>query len=154
MEIVTWYVKRTYTASCLALLTVGLTAAPAAAGGVLPIGSPAFGTSCANHHTGAQASGSTTRDTGAVNGNLAGLPLGSALNQCGGADATLNPGTSARFTMTFLSGKIDDNVIDPGVAAITPPGNTQAKELRWKWGMVQKQEAATHPLNYVSPLTR
>ncbi|GAA2505036.1 DUF4232 domain-containing protein [Streptomyces gobitricini] len=67
---------------------------------------------------------------------------------------TLNPGGTARFTMTFLSGKTDDNVIDPGVAAITPPGNTQAKELRWIWGMVQKQEAATHPLNYVGPLTR
>ncbi|MEG8277527.1 hypothetical protein [Streptomyces sp. AHA2] len=80
--------KRTYATSCLALLTVSLTATPAAAGGILPIGSPAFGTSCANHHTGAHANGATTSGTGTGTGtgNLAGLPLGSPFNQCGGAD--------------------------------------------------------------------
>ncbi|MGW0315732.1 DUF4232 domain-containing protein [Streptomyces flavidovirens] len=67
----------------------------------------------------------------------------------------LDSGATARFTVTFLSGKeSDDNIIDPGVAAITPPGNTKAKELRWLWGQVQKQEAATHPGNYVSPVHR
>ncbi|MBT2480089.1 DUF4232 domain-containing protein [Streptomyces sp. ISL-94] len=65
---------------------------------------------------------------------------------------TLNAGATARFTMTFLSGRSDDNIIDPGVASVTPPGNTKAKELRWMWGPVQRQEAATHPLNYVSPV--
>ncbi|MFF8844179.1 DUF4232 domain-containing protein [Streptomyces sp. NPDC015127] len=67
----------------------------------------------------------------------------------------LNSGETARLTVTFLSGKAsDDNIIDPGEADITPPGNTEARELRWLWGPVQKQEAATHPGNYVSPVFR
>jgi hypothetical protein len=71
-----------------AVVGVGLgTAGPASAGGVGDLLSPAFGTACANHHTGARASGATTHGTGAVDGNLAGIPLGGALNQCGGADA-------------------------------------------------------------------
>lgn len=86
MEIVTWYVKRIYVTGGLALLILGLSAGPASAGGILPIGSPAFGTSCANHHTSAHASGATTHGTGAANGNLAGLPIDSPFNQCGGAD--------------------------------------------------------------------
>ncbi|MEU8966959.1 chaplin family protein [Streptomyces sp. NPDC048491] len=59
----------------------------AVAGGVGDFLSPAFGTDCANLQTGTQASGSTTRGTGAGGGNLLGLPIGSPLNQCGGADA-------------------------------------------------------------------
>ncbi|WP_368857866.1 chaplin family protein [Streptomyces sp. DH12] len=43
------------------------------------------GTGCTNHH-GTHAEGVTTHGTGAANGNLAGLPTGSPLNQCGGAD--------------------------------------------------------------------
>ncbi|MEU9982091.1 hypothetical protein [Streptomyces sp. NPDC050856] len=69
-----------------ALGAVLTSAAPAAAGGVGDFLSPAFGTLCTNHHTGAHADGTTTHGTGAANGNLAGLPLGSALNHCGGAD--------------------------------------------------------------------
>ncbi|MCD9904751.1 hypothetical protein LUR56_40820 [Streptomyces sp. MT29] len=65
----------------------GLTAAaPASAGGVGDFLSPAFGVNCANHHLGTQAAGARTAGTGAANGNLLGLPLGGALNQCGGAD--------------------------------------------------------------------
>ncbi|MBT2386457.1 chaplin family protein [Streptomyces sp. ISL-11] len=82
--------NRTYTTSCLALLTVGLAAAPASAGGILPIASPAFGNSCANHGT-PHASGTTTHGPGAANGNLAGLPVSNPANQCGGADATPTP---------------------------------------------------------------
>ncbi|MGZ3097050.1 hypothetical protein [Streptomyces sp. H72] len=83
--------NRTATAAVLtaAALGTGLAAAPASAGGIGDFLSPAFGTSCANHRTGGYATGSTTHGTGTVNGNLAGLPLGSALNQCGGADAPL-----------------------------------------------------------------
>lgn len=62
------------------------TAAPASAGGIGDFLSPAFGTSCTNQH-GAHAAGATTQDTGTVGGNLAGLPIGSPVNQCGGADA-------------------------------------------------------------------
>jgi len=65
----------------------------------------------------------------------------------------LNPGATARFVVTFLSAKeSDENIIDPGVAVITPPGNTKAKELRWWWGPVRQQQGATHPGNYVGPV--
>jgi hypothetical protein len=79
-------VKRTCTAVSLAVLTTCGTAAPAAAGGIGDFLSPAFGVSCANLNNGARAAGATTHGTGAADGNLAGLPVGSALNQCGGAD--------------------------------------------------------------------
>ncbi|MFJ6669057.1 hypothetical protein [Streptomyces sp. NPDC091383] len=62
------------------------TAAPASAGGVGDLLSPAFGTTCANHRVGGHTTGATTAGTGAANANVLGLPLGSALNQCGGAD--------------------------------------------------------------------
>jgi hypothetical protein len=76
------------------------TSSPAAAGGVGDLLSPAFGTSCANRHTGARADGATTHGTGAADGNSAGLPLGSALNQCGGADAPLVSPDSGRCAIT------------------------------------------------------
>ncbi|MET9936348.1 MULTISPECIES: hypothetical protein [unclassified Streptomyces] len=63
-------------------------AAPASAGGIGDFLSPAFGVTCANHHTGARADGATAAGTGTAGGNFLGLPLGSALNQCGGADLT------------------------------------------------------------------
>lgn len=65
--LVTPCVKRTYTTGFIALLTVGLAAAPASAGGLLPIASPAFGTSCANHGA-SKTSGTTTHGTGAAEG--------------------------------------------------------------------------------------
>ncbi|MEU6487495.1 hypothetical protein [Streptomyces sp. NPDC046887] len=74
------------TAGCITAGSV-LAATPAAAGGVGDFLSPAFGTNCANHHTQPRADGATTADTGTANGNLLGLPVGTALNQCGGADA-------------------------------------------------------------------
>ncbi|MEV5342116.1 hypothetical protein AB0K93_27085 [Streptomyces sp. NPDC052676] len=71
-----------------AVVGVGLgSAGPASAGGIGDFLSPSFGTACANHHTGARADGATTHDTGAANALLAGIPLGGALNHCGGADA-------------------------------------------------------------------
>ncbi|MEU2438361.1 chaplin family protein [Streptomyces rubradiris] len=77
-------------ASAVALGAALGPAAPAWAGGIGDFLSPAFGTACANLHTGARAAGTTTHGTGAANGNLAGLPLGSPLNQCGGADPLPN----------------------------------------------------------------
>ncbi|UFR03032.1 DUF320 domain-containing protein [Streptomyces sp. Go40/10] len=79
------------TATALTVLTaaVGTGAAlatPASAGGIGDFLSPAFGTSCANHHTRPHADGHTQHGTGTLDGNLAGLPLGSPLNHCGGAD--------------------------------------------------------------------
>ncbi|MCX5078720.1 hypothetical protein OHA84_00810 [Streptomyces sp. NBC_00513] len=81
-----------YKAATTFLLTAGAAAAlaaaaaPASAGGIGDILSPAFGTNCANHDTVPHATGATTTGTGAADGNLLGLPLGSPLNQCGGAD--------------------------------------------------------------------
>jgi hypothetical protein len=74
-----------------AIVGVGVAAAsPAAAGGVGDFLSPAFGTTCVNRH-GTQAHGSTTHGTGIGNANLAGLPIGSPANQCGGADLLMRP---------------------------------------------------------------
>lgn len=56
------------------------------AGGIAAFLSPALGTSCANRQTAARAGGATTHGTGAANANLAALPIGSSVNQCGGAD--------------------------------------------------------------------
>ncbi len=79
----------------LAALTVTASAAaaalaaapPASAGGIGDFLSPAFGTDCANQGGQPHAVGATTAGTGTANSNLLGLPIGSPLNQCGGADA-------------------------------------------------------------------
>ncbi|MFC8176018.1 hypothetical protein [Streptomyces sp. NPDC057325] len=92
--------------AALATLTLGTSfaaAAPAAAGGIGDFLSPAFGTTCANTHTAAHPHGSTTQESGTLNSNLAGLPLGSALNQCGGADEVLNT-ARYRAQLAFLNG--------------------------------------------------
>jgi hypothetical protein len=73
--------------SSAALATALAPAAPAAAGGIGDFLSPAFATSCSNLDNAAQAEGATTHGTGTAAGNLTGLPVGSPLNQCGGADA-------------------------------------------------------------------
>ncbi|MEV4441925.1 chaplin family protein [Streptomyces sp. NPDC049577] len=73
-----------------AIVSTGVAAAaPAAAGGIGDFLSPAFGNGCMNQH-GTHALGSTTHGTGAGNGNLAGLPIGAPVNQCGGADLPIN----------------------------------------------------------------
>ncbi|MEV3993615.1 chaplin family protein [Streptomyces sp. NPDC049837] len=72
-------------------MAAGLTtASPAAAGGIGDFLSPAFGTLCGNLNNGAHANGTATSATGAAGGNLAGIPIGSPLNQCGGADLNTN----------------------------------------------------------------
>ncbi|UNO43363.1 hypothetical protein [Streptomyces sp. MST-110588] len=84
---------------------VGL-AAPASAGGVADLLSPAFGTLCANRHTGAHADGFTRQGTGTADGNLAGVPIGSALNQCGGADAPAVVQDGAEDSLGFLQDSV------------------------------------------------
>ncbi|CAM5518367.1 hypothetical protein SRIMM317S_06997 [Streptomyces rimosus subsp. rimosus] len=74
-----------------AALGAGLaSAAPAAAGGIIVIGSPSHDNTCANHGTVTQPMGSTSNGNGAAGGLLGQIPIGSALNHCGGADL---PGT-------------------------------------------------------------
>ncbi|MFD5161106.1 hypothetical protein ACFWMJ_24025 [Streptomyces hawaiiensis] len=63
-----------------------ITATPASAGGIGDFLAPAFGNGCANQNTSARAAGETRHGTGTAGGNVAGLPVGSPFNQCGGAD--------------------------------------------------------------------
>ncbi|MEU2923717.1 DUF4232 domain-containing protein [Streptomyces sp. NPDC007251] len=74
--------------------------------------------------------------------------------QPGGNSVNLAPGKTARFTITFLgdSGKNGNEIIRPDQAVVTLPGGT-AKTLTWQWGSVTRQEAASHPGNFVSPIT-
>ncbi|MFH9672342.1 DUF4232 domain-containing protein [Streptomyces sp. NPDC017405] len=71
----------------------------------------------------------------------------------GGDSVHLAPGKSARFTITFLSdaGKNGNEVIRPDQAVVTLPGGT-VKTLTWLWGGVTRQEAASHPGNFVGPI--
>jgi hypothetical protein len=61
------------------------TAAPAAAGGIIVIGSPSYNNFCANGHSSGPA-GATRQVMGSVSGLLGQLPVSGPLNQCGGAD--------------------------------------------------------------------
>lgn len=89
------------------------TAGPASAGGIGDFLSPAFGTNCANHNSRPHATGTTTAGTGSLDGNLLGIPAGSALNQCGGADA---PSTgNMRTTVEIFSigaNKVVDTIVE------------------------------------------
>jgi hypothetical protein len=132
------------TATALATVALGGTltaAAPAAAGGIGDFLSPAFGVSCTNLNNGARADGATTHGTGAADGNLAGLPVGSALNQCGGADmpqviqlgggpakgATdmLGHGLTMGTGIGGAGGKYGDNA----VGALIPGGESMIKPM-------------------------
>ncbi|MEU6989217.1 chaplin family protein [Streptomyces sp. NPDC046465] len=102
-------------AAALGLVVVAVgagvaTAAPAMAGGVGDFLSPAFGTNCANRHTAAHAQGKAGTGTGTADGNLAGIPIGVPLNQCGGADQPLShlkvylAGQRMDYSSTFAIG--------------------------------------------------
>ncbi|MFI7388505.1 hypothetical protein [Streptomyces sp. NPDC049813] len=113
--------------STAAVLATGLAGAPqASAGGIGDFLSPAFGTSCANLDNGARAQGSTSHGTGSAGGNLLGLPVGSALNQCGGADLLPAPEkpledvTTPVIAQLYSSGK---------AATTTMPGEMLSEEL-------------------------
>ncbi|MVO90212.1 DUF320 domain-containing protein [Streptomyces sp. p1417] len=84
-------------------------ASPASAGGVGDFLSPAFGTDCANHH-GSHAAGTTTRGSGMADSNFAGLPVGSPVNQCGGADLPVQNGQgfNLHFMLTSLGVSKDE----------------------------------------------
>ncbi|MGJ5755780.1 uncharacterized protein DUF4232 [Streptomyces puniciscabiei] len=75
------------------------------------------------------------------------------LQQPGGNSVNLTPGRTARFTITFLSdsGKNGNEIVRPDQAVVTLPGGT-VKTLTWKWGGVTRQEAASRPGNFVSPI--
>lgn len=57
---------------------------------------------------------------------------------------TLEPGATARFTLTFIAARPGrSGVVEPATAIVTPPNNTGAKDLHWRWGPVASQGAAT-----------
>ncbi|KOX25110.1 hypothetical protein ADL06_19510 [Streptomyces sp. NRRL F-6491] len=98
--------SKTIGALALATTAVGpglTTAVPVSVGGVGDFLSPAFGTSCSNLNTGAHNTARTTTATGTAGGGLLGLPLGSPLNQCGGADLPLQ-NRSYRAMRTYNEG--------------------------------------------------
>jgi hypothetical protein len=65
----------------------------------------------------------------------------------------LEPGASARFTVTFRQGQSgEDGVVEPVTAIVTPPNNTASKNMRWRWGPVAEQESASPPRNFVGPV--
>ncbi|WP_405445768.1 DUF4232 domain-containing protein [Streptomyces achromogenes] len=74
--------------------------------------------------------------------------------QPGGHLVDLAPGATAKFTVTFLSdsGKNGNEIIRPEQAVVTLPGGT-VKTLTWTWGDVTRQEAASRPGNFVSPIS-
>ncbi|MEV7676449.1 hypothetical protein [Streptomyces sp. NPDC088752] len=112
-----------HTLTTLALTATALTgtvaaAAPAAAGGIGDFLSPAFGTDCANHNTGARADGATTAGTGTANSNVLGLPLGSPLNQCGGADLvprSVNLDFDTKDQNIYYSDVLQDTLVPPSL---------------------------------------
>lgn len=69
------------------------TAAPAWAGGIGVILSPAFDNSCSTHAAAGSAAGSaggTASSSATAGGNLVSTPMSGALNHCGDADAPSN----------------------------------------------------------------
>ncbi|GAU65832.1 hypothetical protein SSP35_02_01990 [Streptomyces sp. NBRC 110611] len=63
---------------------------------------------------------------------------------------TLGPGKDTTFTIVFLSEKEEPRqAIEPNKVDITLPGISKPVSLEWTWGPVTRQEAATHPGNYV-----
>ncbi|MFH8408455.1 hypothetical protein ACH4FX_27175 [Streptomyces sp. NPDC018019] len=81
-------VRRIVTALAVAAAAIGITFAtetPAAAGGIIVIGSPSHNNTCKNGPSIA-AHGSATDGTGGAAGLLGQIPFGSPLNHCGSAD--------------------------------------------------------------------
>ncbi|MEV0964228.1 DUF4232 domain-containing protein [Streptomyces sp. NPDC049910] len=66
---------------------------------------------------------------------------------------TLEPGASARFTLTFRQGQSGEGgVIEPVTAIVTPPNNTASANIRWRWGPVAEQVPGGSPQNFVGPV--
>ncbi|MCX5200446.1 DUF4232 domain-containing protein [Streptomyces sp. NBC_00237] len=71
---------------------------------------------------------------------------------------TLDPGGDAYFTITYLPYSAEGNSKDAEFKAatitLTPPGETESKDLPWPHRTpLLKQDAATHPGTYVGPVT-
>ncbi|MEV0783246.1 DUF4232 domain-containing protein [Streptomyces sp. NPDC050423] len=70
---------------------------------------------------------------------------------------TVDPGGDTYFTVTYLSysaeGNSKENEFKTATMSITPPGETESKDLTWPHkAPVLLQDGATHPGTYVSPV--
>ncbi|MFJ2739277.1 DUF4232 domain-containing protein [Streptomyces sp. NPDC087440] len=70
---------------------------------------------------------------------------------------TLDPGGDAYFTITYLPYSAEGNTADAefktATITLTPPGETQSKDLPWPHRTpLLKQDAATHPGTFVGPV--
>jgi predicted small secreted protein len=71
---------------------------------------------------------------------------------------TLDPGGDVYFTITYLPYSAEGNTKDAEFKAatitLTPPGETESKDLPWPHKTpLLKQDAATHPGTFVGPVT-
>jgi predicted small secreted protein len=71
---------------------------------------------------------------------------------------TLSPGGDAFFKVTYLpytaEGNTKSNEFKTATMTITPPGETESKDLPWPHKKpVLRQDGATHPGTYVGPVT-
>ncbi|MET9117440.1 hypothetical protein ABZX38_25030 [Streptomyces longwoodensis] len=71
--------------SLAAVAGVAAAAAPAVAGGVLPVGNPSFGNTCMNR-SGVFATASAATSAALTAGNVGQLPTDSPQQSCGGSD--------------------------------------------------------------------
>ncbi|GAB7031461.1 DUF4232 domain-containing protein [Streptomyces sp. NPDC021749] len=65
---------------------------------------------------------------------------------------TLGPGDSTDFTINLLMTKEDEGFYQPAFADITPPNETTSLTIKWPWGTLVDQRAATHPGTFVNPI--
>ncbi|MGI5339434.1 chaplin family protein [Streptomyces sp. CA-181903] len=76
--------------------------APARAGGLGGLLSPAMGNGCAARDEGTSARGATAASQGSTAGNRLGVPFAGPTNQCGGADLPVG----------FVQGGVGRNVLN------------------------------------------
>jgi hypothetical protein len=63
------------------------------------------------------------------------------------------PGVSVQFDITYLPWtKGSGTKFQPTSAVVTLPDETTSTTLKWPWGPVLLQDAATHPGTYVGPV--
>ncbi|MGG2462790.1 DUF4232 domain-containing protein [Streptomyces sp. RGM 3693] len=65
---------------------------------------------------------------------------------------TLGPGDSTDFTINVAMTKEDQGFYQPAWAQITPPNETKSLTIKWPWGTLVDQRAATHPATFVNPI--
>jgi hypothetical protein len=66
---------------------------------------------------------------------------------------TLANGTSAHFTITYLTAQNGDSgAFRPTTVVMTAPNQRTSYDLPWRFGPVLKQDGATHPGTFIGPV--